>query len=153
MKNNASITRRQWLRALFSPKSVPCPAAGSDLGGAAEKDCPDRDGQTMVAVIMGRHCLACQQSFCSVCLERCPIPGAIISTRGIPRVNPALCDGCGLCIDVCPAPEPAIRLFPKRPTSGISPAPKLNTTQEMPRPRHLDRLLGRSEPAENELRH
>ncbi len=66
-----------------------------------------------VAVIAGRHCLAYQGSFCSTCRERCPIEGAIVIERGLPRVMPALCDGCGICHDLCPAPTNAILMARK----------------------------------------
>lgn len=63
-----------------------------------------------VAVIQGRHCLA-YRSFCSTCVERCPVPGALIVTRGIPSVNSAVCTGCGVCREVCPAPVNAVLLL------------------------------------------
>lgn len=43
-------------------------------------------------------------SFCSVCSERCPVPGAIVIDLGRPRVDPTHCTGCGVCVGVCPAP-------------------------------------------------
>lgn len=73
---------------------------------------PAADVSTL-AVIAGRHCLAYQGSFCSVCRERCPVPGAIVIERGLPRVDASLCDGCRICHDVCPAPTNAVRLIPK----------------------------------------
>lgn len=57
-------------------------------------------------------CLAHQGSFCSVCSERCPVPGAIEVTRGLPRIVEETCTGCGVCQYVCPAPENAILLMP-----------------------------------------
>lgn len=73
----------------------------------------------MVAVIQGRFCLA-YRSFCSVCVERCPVPGAITVERGIPSVNAAACTGCGICAQVCPAPRNAILQTPRRPTQKTS---------------------------------
>lgn len=67
----------------------------------------------IVALIAGRDCLAYQSSFCSVCRERCPVTGAVIVERGIPRIDPALCNGCRICHEVCPAPRNAIRLMPR----------------------------------------
>ena len=64
-----------------------------------------------VAVIAGRHCLAYQGSFCSTCRERCPVDGAIVIERGLPRVNPALCNGCRICHELCPAPINAILMI------------------------------------------
>ncbi len=49
-------------------------------------------------------CLAHAGSFCSTCAERCPVPGAIVLDAGRPRVQEELCDGCGVCVGVCPAP-------------------------------------------------
>jgi len=63
---------------------------------------------TSVAIIAGRHCLAYRGTLCSTCRERCPQTGAIIVERGLPKVNAELCDGCGLCQELCPAPNPAI---------------------------------------------
>ncbi|ADE53091.1 4Fe-4S binding protein [Coraliomargarita akajimensis] len=67
-----------------------------------------------VAIIQGRHCLAYQNNFCSTCKERCPVPGAITSQHGIPRVVTELCTGCGVCHQLCPAPTNAILLYPKQ---------------------------------------
>lgn len=64
-----------------------------------------------VAVIQGRYCLAYQKSFCSVCSERCPELGAIITEKGIPRIEADACTGCGICHDVCPAPKNAILML------------------------------------------
>jgi ferredoxin len=57
-------------------------------------------------------CLAWQGSFCSTCVERCPIPGAIVMEAGRPRVVDERCDGCGTCVRVCPAPFNAFELRP-----------------------------------------
>lgn len=54
------------------------------------------------------RCLAWNRSFCTTCVERCPVPGAIRLIAQMPQVNPSRCDGCGMCVDRCPAPEPAI---------------------------------------------
>jgi ferredoxin len=56
-------------------------------------------------------CLA-TTSFCSVCVERCPVEGAIVVELGRPRVDPTRCDGCGVCVGVCPAPRNALELVP-----------------------------------------
>ena len=62
-----------------------------------------------VPEIVAGHCLA-SGSFCSVCVERCPRPGAIVVETGRPRIVAAACDGCGRCIAAGPAPVLAIRL-------------------------------------------
>ena len=64
-------------------------------------------------MIGGRLCLAYHEIACSVCVERCPVPGALVSDSGLPRVVPGLCTGCGACQPVCPAPENAIRMVPR----------------------------------------
>ncbi len=74
-----------------------------------------------VAVIAGRFCLAYRHSFCSVCRERCPVPGAVVVERGLPRIDPILCNGCRICHEVCPAPVNAIRLVPRSTGTPASP--------------------------------
>lgn len=71
------------------------------------------------ALILDRFCLAYQGSFCSVCVERCPEPGAITTEQGKPRVNADLCTGCRICHDVCPAPKNAVFLVAKKPKQGM----------------------------------
>lgn len=66
-----------------------------------------------VAVVQGRFCLALT-SFCSACVERCPVPGAMKKERGMPMVVADLCTGCGICQDVCPAPRNAVLLLERR---------------------------------------
>lgn len=63
----------------------------------------------MVPRVLPKRCLA-TTSFCSVCVERCPVEGAIVVELGRPRVDAARCDGCGRCIAACPAPILAFEL-------------------------------------------
>lgn len=72
------------------------------------------DEITRVAVIQGRHCLAYQKSFCSVCYEQCPEEGAIEVKQGIPIIVGGNCTGCRVCHDVCPAPVNAILMIEKK---------------------------------------
>ncbi len=72
-----------------------------------------------LALILDRFCLAWQGSFCSVCVERCPVPGAIVTEMGKPRVVPELCTGCRICHDVCPAPKNAVFLVSRKPGPGM----------------------------------
>ncbi len=68
--------------------------------------------QMGVARITEQTCLAYQGSFCSVCVEQCPVEGAIVVSDGKPRVAEDRCTGCGVCRYVCPAPENSILLMP-----------------------------------------
>lgn len=77
------------------------------------------DESPPLALILDRFCLAWQGSFCSVCVERCPVPGAIITEMGKPRIDPDLCTGCKICHDVCPAPKNAVFLVPRKPRPGM----------------------------------
>lgn len=96
-----TISRRQWLAGVWNPPRT------------AERDPEvDRDAQH-VAVIQGRRCLAYRSLFCSTCVERCPVEGAIVVEQGIPRIVASACTGCGECHQVCPAPENAVLMIPK----------------------------------------
>ena len=83
------------------------------LSGKAENSLPAPDPQPRVAVIQGRFCLA-YTSFCTVCVERCPVPNAMKVEKGIPMVVADACTGCGVCHDVCPAPTNAVLVLPRR---------------------------------------
>ena len=72
-----------------------------------------REGRMTVRV-RPRLCLAWQGSFCSTCSERCPVEGAISIESGRPRVVESRCNGCGLCVQVCPAPLNAFELLSPR---------------------------------------
>lgn len=72
-----------------------------------------------VAVIQGRRCIALT-SFCAVCVERCPVPGAMQVTNGMPSVVADVCTGCGICQQVCPAPTNAVLLLPRRPARTLT---------------------------------
>ncbi|MCC6358981.1 MAG: 4Fe-4S binding protein [Phycisphaerales bacterium] len=61
-----------------------------------------------VAYIERADCLAYTGSFCTVCSERCPVPGAIELSQGTPTIRAERCTGCGVCAEVCPAPANAI---------------------------------------------
>lgn len=83
--------------------------------------------QDRVAVIQGRFCLA-YTSFCSVCAERCPVPGAMKVEKGIPMIVPDTCTGCGVCHDVCPAPTNAVLVIPRRRTPRYTTPPPSSVT-------------------------
>lgn len=66
-----------------------------------------------VARVRADACLA-HVSFCSSCSERCPVPSAIVlDGLGRPRVDESLCNGCGVCLAVCPAPVLAFEIVPR----------------------------------------
>ncbi|MBA2661019.1 MAG: 4Fe-4S binding protein [Bradymonadaceae bacterium] len=73
-----------------------------------EHDDADQESAQLVASIQPYACLAHMGSFCTVCSERCPQPGAIELVNHRPRVNASLCSGCGVCEPMCPAPGGAI---------------------------------------------
>lgn len=66
------------------------------------------------AVIQEHDCLAHQDTFCTVCLEQCPIEGAITFENNVPIIHQETCTGCGVCQHVCPAPINAIMILPLR---------------------------------------
>ncbi len=88
---------------------------------------PSAEPQEQVAVIQGRFCLA-YTSFCTVCSERCPVPGAMKVDKGMPMVVTDFCTGCGVCHDVCPAPTNAVLVLPRRRTPRFTGPPPTSTT-------------------------
>ena len=54
---------------------------------------------------------------CSLCVERCPVEGAIFVVRNQPRIVAERCDGCALCADACPTKLPAISMLELPPES------------------------------------
>jgi ferredoxin len=117
----SGISRRDLFRSMLGrkPADVPVPAGKTAVSGKAPP----------LALILDRFCLAWQGSFCSVCVERCPVEGAITTELGKPRVNPDPCTGCRICHEVCPAPKNAVFLVDRKPRQGMvsRPAPPNNT--------------------------
>ena len=95
-------------------EDLPCIAACET--GALRSEAPAALGSARVAPL---DCLNRLATPCSVCVERCPVPGAIDFVGDVPQVNERLCTGCGICQHVCPAPQNAILMLPNtdRPTS------------------------------------
>jgi Pyruvate/2-oxoacid:ferredoxin oxidoreductase delta subunit len=104
-----SLSRRELLSFLRpGPRPIPVAPPPSASPAPPSRALPP----TLVPVIAASACLAAT-SFCSVCSERCPRPGAIVLAGRVPRVVEAACDGCGRCIATCPAPTLAIGLTPR----------------------------------------
>lgn len=81
---------------------------------------PEAPAQLGTALVQLHDCLNRLGSECSVCSERCPVPGAIQILAGVPSVDASLCTGCGMCQHACPAPRNAVMILPNpdRPTSA-----------------------------------
>lgn len=99
MSDPTGTTRRGFLSLRFGqPKSKPTSEAM----------------RARPAMILEHACIAYQGSFCSVCREHCPEPGAIVVAQGKPKIDPVRCTGCGQCAEVCPAPfGGAIAVMPR----------------------------------------
>jgi NAD-dependent dihydropyrimidine dehydrogenase PreA subunit len=87
-------------------------AAGSTTAVARVASSLPASPPGMVPKVLVEHCLA-SSSFCSICIEHCPCPGAIAIERGTPRVVAEVCDSCGRCVAACPAPILAFALVPR----------------------------------------
>ncbi|HYG36210.1 MAG TPA: 4Fe-4S binding protein [Clostridia bacterium] len=97
----SQLTRRDLFSLLVRPFQAPAEVPAQVLT------------EPQVAVVQGRHCLALT-SFCAACVERCPVPGAMKLSQGMPQVVADACTGCGICHQVCPAPVNAVLLLPRR---------------------------------------
>lgn len=101
--------------------AAPTTAVGQGPGRATPGPSASADSTAvptgLVPEVIESACLAAR-SFCSVCVERCPRPGAIVVTAGRPRIVEDRCDGCGRCIAVCPAPALALALVPRQAPGG-----------------------------------
>lgn len=105
-------------RGLFSFLARPLKATGDAAKDMAahlansSASASDNPPQRFVAIIQGRHCTA-PENYCSLCVERCPEPGAMTSHDIIPMVVAEVCTGCGICHQVCPAPDNAVLMLPR----------------------------------------
>lgn len=108
---------------LVEPREAPCllcedfPCVAACEPGALRDDALVALGTARVQPL---DCLNRLGSPCSVCVERCPVPGAISLAGNVPQVNEALCTGCGQCQHVCPAPENAILMLPSTRRPGLA---------------------------------
>lgn len=100
---------------IVDPTTAPCrmcadaPCVTSCEAGALRREALGPMGRARVQ----RHdCLEARGSPCGVCVERCPVPGAMEMRAGVPVVNEDACTGCGVCQYVCLAPQNAILILP-----------------------------------------
>jgi Fe-S-cluster-containing hydrogenase component 2 len=123
-------SRRDFLTRFLPVKpAAPAPVAQPMVPSEPEPARPQPHTDALLAVIAGRHCLAYQGTACSACHEQCPVPGAIVVTDGLPRVDLTKCTGCQLCHEVCPAPTNAVFITARPP--GI-PMPGLSLPEANP---------------------
>lgn len=110
---------------VIQPMLAPCrmcvdlPCVSACEPRALRREQPARMAEARVEIWA---CLAYTGSFCTVCSEQCPVPGAIRLTAGKPTVVQELCTGCGVCQHVCPAPANAILIMPLAARATTQPA-------------------------------
>jgi len=65
-----------------------------------------------LAEIIEKNCIAFDGHICRSCVNNCPFPEEAISINndGKPVVNAEICNGCGICVQVCPSEEAGIRI-------------------------------------------
>lgn len=106
---------------IIDPTLAPCllcedfPCISACEPGALRAEAPSSLG---TAHVQAFDCLNRLGTTCSVCVERCPVPGVMSWAEGVPAVDASLCTGCGQCHYACPAPSNAIAIHPnaERPT-------------------------------------
>ena len=74
-----------------------CPTDALSLGGPRERDLG-------VAAVVKDACVAWDWAGCTVCVDECPVEGAIeLDDHDRPVVHADYCDGCGKCEQACPS--------------------------------------------------
>ncbi|MHC4910070.1 MAG: 4Fe-4S dicluster domain-containing protein [Planctomycetota bacterium] len=100
-------------------EDMPCIAACEP--GVLLPDVPVRMGTAEIRAV---YCIAHQGTTCTLCVEQCPVEGAIVvDGRGRPTVDATTCVGCGVCQYVCPAPYNAVVVQPDQTRLGASEPP------------------------------
>ncbi len=65
------------------------------------------------AVVLKDICFSYKGIYCPSCVVKCPLSGTAISmVDNKPVVQEEECTGCGICVQVCPTEQPAIRIKP-----------------------------------------
>ena len=89
-------------------ESTPLPEADT-----ASEDLRSRPPEELVAVAENGFCLA-RSCGCFSCMERCET-GAITLIPGVGiRIDPLLCNGCGVCEDICPTTPKGARMSARK---------------------------------------
>jgi Pyruvate/2-oxoacid:ferredoxin oxidoreductase delta subunit len=123
MSDDETVTRRGFFGMLRGRKAEAEPVS-PEVEPDTDEDLPPpwaarQRAQRAVATVpqlarvLGFECIAGTAGLCATCIERCPIPGALVTSGGPPRVDATLCDGCGACEEACPAPRKAIIMLPR----------------------------------------
>lgn len=65
-----------------------------------------------LAEIIENNCLPYNGHICRSCVNNCPFPEQAIycDAEGKPVVNEEICNGCGVCVQVCPSDKIGIRI-------------------------------------------
>lgn len=137
------------LEGLYTPLLIPrlgyceynCTLCGQVCPTGAIPNLPVKEKQLQVigkAVFDKNHCLPFAQRIdCIVCEEHCPIPDKAIRSKDVifegtdgkrrkvkePYVVEDICNGCGICENVCPVETKAgIKVFAVKKRTAISPS-------------------------------
>lgn len=108
----SSATSRRAFLSIFRPKEEAQPEAKPEEEEANLQDEPAplppwarRNHQVarpdLLARVLPFACMGA--SFCTTCIEHCPVPGALTMGGRVPLVDATRCTGCGACEQVCPS--------------------------------------------------
>ena len=94
--------------------SVGTPGPAEDARARSTRGAPSIELPPGMVPELRPHACIARSSFCAVCVERCPIQGALLMEPRGPRVVEDACTGCGKCVQVCPAPVNGFSIVPRR---------------------------------------